>query len=63
MKPVFGMRLKQISRGTVETHSMQINLFPPFKLESAIRAEWAVGFGIRRRWQRNGFPGIIQPNK
>src|SRR6266576_1514889 len=36
-----GLRLKQTSRGSVETHSIQINPFPSLKLESAIRAEWA----------------------
>ena len=34
-----GLRLKQNSRDSVKTHSMQINLFPRLKLESAIRAE------------------------
>src|SRR5207249_4658394 len=36
-----GLRLRQTSRGTVETHSIQINRFPRLQLESAIRAEWA----------------------
>ena len=34
---------------SVEAHFIQINLFPRLTLESAIRAEGAVGFGIRCR--------------
>ena len=58
MERLFGMPLKQISRGTVETHSMQINLFPRLSPQSAIRAEWAVGFGIRRRCKEMDLPEL-----
>src|SRR5437763_10986761 len=34
---------------SVDAHFIQINLFPRLTLESAIRAEGAVGFGIRCR--------------
>jgi hypothetical protein len=51
-QPSSGLRLKQTSRGSVKTPPMQINLFSRLKLESAIHAEQAVGFGIRRRWKK-----------
>ena len=47
MERPHGLPLKQASRASVEAHFIQINLFPRLKLESAIRAEWAVGFGIK----------------
>ena len=62
MERPHGLPLKQANRASVEAHIIQINLFPRLKLESAIRAEWAVGFGIKCRYKENGFGGIIQPS-
>ena len=43
---------------SLEAHFIQINIFPRLTLESAIHAEWAVGFGIRGRWKEMDLPEL-----